>query len=124
MEKTQNVNQLMDEISAASQEQAKGTSQISEALGQMEKVVQSNAATAEESAASAEELQHQAKALRSVVIELNQLVKGHGDANQLSQGTSKREEVLKLSTHTHSDVKGKQIVAPDDVIPLDDEDDF
>ncbi len=81
MEKSKNVNQLMDEISAASEEQARGTAQINDAIGQMEKVVQSNAATAEESAASAEELQTQAKTLREVVFRLNNIVKGENKAD-------------------------------------------
>ena len=76
MTKTREVNQLIDEISAASDEQARGTSQISDALGQMEKVVQSNAASAEESSAAAGELRTQAKALQEIVNGLDRLVTG------------------------------------------------
>jgi methyl-accepting chemotaxis protein len=48
IEKTKDVNQIIEEISVASEEQARGAMQVTEAVAQMEKIVQSNAATAEE----------------------------------------------------------------------------
>ena len=85
MEKSNNVNQLMGEITAASEEQARGTAQVTQAIGEMEKVVQNNAATAEESAASAQELQSQSQSLRDVVFELNQLVRGQKNQDESAE---------------------------------------
>ena len=48
----QKVSELLDEVAAASQEQAQGINQINKAITQMEQVVQSNASTAEESASA------------------------------------------------------------------------
>ncbi len=70
------VTALVAEVAAASNEQSQGISQINMAVGQMDKVTQSNAANAEESAAAAEELNAQAEAMKEVVRDLMQLVEG------------------------------------------------
>jgi methyl-accepting chemotaxis protein/methyl-accepting chemotaxis protein-1 (serine sensor receptor) len=67
---------LVEEVSVASQEQARGIEQIAQAIVQMEKVTQSTAAGAEESAAAAEELNAQSEALRSIVMRLSHLIGG------------------------------------------------
>jgi len=64
------------EIASASNEQAQGVSQVNIAISQMDKVTQSNAATAEESAAAAEELSAQAASVKESVLTLQQLVGG------------------------------------------------
>lgn len=127
MGKTNEMNTLMQEIEAASEEQARGTEQVSQAIGQMEKVVQSNAATSEESAASAEELKAQARALSGIVYELNKLVKGisstdgdtkagsYDEARLLGQDRSEPYSIAPKKMH---------ILSADDVIPLDDKDEF
>ena len=58
---------LVQEISAASNEQSSGISQIGEAMRQLDKVTQQNAAASEEMAATAEELNGQAEQLQNVV---------------------------------------------------------
>jgi methyl-accepting chemotaxis protein len=58
---------LISEISAASQEQSQGIAQVNIAVQQMDKVVQSNAANAEETASASEELSAQAESLRDAV---------------------------------------------------------
>jgi len=70
------VNALVGEIAAASREQAQGIEQVNTAIGQMDKVTQSNAASAEESASAAEEMSSQAEQLHGVVNELVALVGG------------------------------------------------
>lgn len=70
------VNGLIGEINAASQEQARGIEQVSTAVGQMDKVTQTNAASAEEAASASEELASQAIQLTQVVGELHGLVAG------------------------------------------------
>ena len=55
------VKVMVDEVSLGSEEQSRGIDQIGRAIGQMEQVTQTNAASAEESAAAAEELSAQSR---------------------------------------------------------------
>ena len=65
------VTDLMGEISAASNEQSLGVSQIGEAVTQMDQVTQQNAALVEEMAAAATSLKMQAQDLVEVVAVFN-----------------------------------------------------
>ena len=125
MEKAKNVNQLMEEISAASSEQARGTAQVTEAISQMEQVVQRNAANAEQSSTTAEELQSQSRALEEAVSRLNVFVKGSNKAKQIdeSKNDNKAVQAKKLTQGPPASQK-KHIMSPDDVIPLDGDDNF
>jgi methyl-accepting chemotaxis protein len=82
--KARRVDELVTEVAGASREQTDGIAQINMAVGQMDKVTQSNAATAEESAAAAEELNAQAETMRQSVDELMQLIGGRNRAAQPS----------------------------------------
>ncbi|MGK7346013.1 MAG: methyl-accepting chemotaxis protein, partial [Candidatus Nitrospinota bacterium M3_3B_026] len=73
------VTDLVGEIAAASNEQARGVDQVNTAVSQMDKVTQQNAANAEESAAAAEELSGQADKLKEMVTDLLGLVTGAED---------------------------------------------
>jgi methyl-accepting chemotaxis protein len=73
-ESVSQVKGLVDEVSAASRQQAQGIGQVTQALLQMEKVTQINAATAEESAAASEELNGQAAGALGIVARLETLV--------------------------------------------------
>ncbi len=79
--KARHVDELAAEVASASREQSQGIAQINGAVGQMDKITQSNAASAEESAAAAEELNSQATSLKTAVAELLNLV---GAADQKS----------------------------------------
>ncbi|GKT08822.1 methyl-accepting chemotaxis protein [Desulforhabdus sp. TSK] len=68
---------LIEEIAAASHEQAQGIGQVNQAVSQMDKVVQQNAATAEESASASEEMNAQAEQMKEFVVELANLVGGN-----------------------------------------------
>jgi methyl-accepting chemotaxis protein len=68
------VSGLIEEIAAASKEQASGIDHITQAVSQMDKVTQSNAANAEETAAASEELSAQAEQLRACVQSLQATV--------------------------------------------------
>lgn len=59
--------ELVQEISAASREQSTGTEQITKAIIQLDKVIQSNASASEELASMAEELSTQAEELQGTV---------------------------------------------------------
>ncbi|MDB5819188.1 MAG: methyl-accepting chemotaxis protein [Rhizobacter sp.] len=61
------VTDIMSEISAASNEQTVGVSQIGEAVGQMDRATQQNAALVEQSAAAAKSLKSQAERLVQAV---------------------------------------------------------
>ena len=71
---SEKVNALINEIAAASKEQATGIEQVTKAVSEMDKVTQQNAATAEESAAASEELSSQALELDRCVQDLIALV--------------------------------------------------
>jgi hypothetical protein len=61
------VTDIMGEISAASNEQSQGVSQVGEAVTQMDQVTQQNAALVEEMAAAASSLKSQAQELVQTV---------------------------------------------------------
>ncbi|MBN8524341.1 MAG: hypothetical protein J0M02_03275 [Planctomycetes bacterium] len=97
---TGRVTQLMAEVAAASDEQAKGIGQVTAAVADIDKVTQSNAATAEESAAASEELNSQAMELRGMVEQLARIVngRGHQDGRQKAAPTAPQPTVLKTPT--------------------------
>jgi len=72
--KSRQVDELAAEVATASREQTQGITQINSAVGQMDKVTQGNAASAEESAAAAQDLNHQAQAMKNAVEDLLRLV--------------------------------------------------
>jgi methyl-accepting chemotaxis protein len=110
--KARQVDELAAEVATASSEQTQGIGQINTAVGQMDKVTQSNAASAEESAAAAEELNAQAQVMKQSVSELLQLVGGQrSDRSEAgvsrfqarAAGTSMRKPVKSsVSTKSHS----------------------
>ena len=140
------VNELMSEISIASQEQSQGVEQVNKAMVQVESVTQQNASTAEESASASEELKNQADNMRKIVRELSQIVDGanskvneekiapshvnHHLYNHNFNTTAKKAET-NLQNNPYSTVldpgkrftpdnnSGKvKIITPEDVIPL------
>ena len=79
-EKVSSTDALVGEIATAAREQAQGIEQINAAIAQMDKVSQSNSASAEESASAAEELDAQAETLKDLVAKLRLLVGGKSNA--------------------------------------------
>ena len=67
---------LLEEVSLASEDQARGVAQIGQGLTQMNSVTQSAAASAKESAAASEELSAQSEAMKHMVHRLAALVDG------------------------------------------------
>ena len=88
--KARQVDELAAEVAGASREQAQGISQIDTAVGQMDKVTQSNAASAEECAAAAEELNAQAVIMKESVGDLLHLVgsRGHGNLSKPAESAT------------------------------------
>ena len=73
------IGQLVNEIAAASHEQAQGIGQIGKAVAEMDKVVQQTAASAEESASASEEMNAQAVQMKAYVSRLLTIVEGQSD---------------------------------------------
>jgi methyl-accepting chemotaxis protein len=88
--KVRQVDELVAEVAGASSEQTQGITQINTAVGQMDKVTQSNAASAEESAAAAQELNAQAVLMKESVQELLQMVGGSPQTIKPGSATSPR----------------------------------
>lgn len=85
-EKAGLVEQAIQEIAAASNEQVQAIGQINQGLSQVSDVVQTNAATAEESSASSEELDAQAQTLSQEVVKF-----------KLQENRQNNEDTLKPS---------------------------
>ncbi len=98
--KARQVDELAAEVASASREQTQGITQVNTAVGQMDKVTQSNAANAEESAAAAEELDAQAAVMKESVTELLHLV---GGSNQ---------SAATRTTATAPHIKETRVAAP------------
>lgn len=100
MEIAAKVGELVDELAAASSEQAQGIEQVNVAVTEMDKVVQSNAANAEESASASEEMSAQALQMKAMVADLVSVVGG---------GRNNAEHTLSEPTTTgdQKEVKGK-----------------
>ena len=94
VEKTEQVSQLVSEISEAAQTQSDGIYQVNLGVDQIASVVQTNSATSEESAASSEELAGQAQMLREMVGKY----KLKNQASQLSQETMKQQTSVSFET--------------------------
>ena len=128
---TVKAQELVGEIAAASSEQAQGMDQINKAVGEMDKVVQQNAANAEESASASEELSAQAELMTGIVGELVAMV-GENGINGHSSGTSLvrrgrpmpagHQQTAKMlppaGNHLRSPGKSRGS-SPEQVIPLD-----
>lgn len=82
--------QLIDSITQASGEQAKGVDHISSAVSQIDKGTQQTASGTEEAASAAEELAAQAESVKEMVDELRSLIFGR-QALQSMAHTAKRQ---------------------------------
>ena len=110
--------ELLSEVAEASREQSQGIDQITTAMTQMDKVTQSNAASAEESASAAGQLSQQAGNLLSAVDDMTALVHGAEQAGGGRGRTSTRaisspRAALKLpSSPTAAKTRGKASPPP------------
>ncbi len=120
------VSGLVDEITAASQEQAQGVDQVNKAVCEMDKLTQRNAANAEESASASEEMNTQAELMKSFVQDLMKLVGGSqgGGTKQIASlggGRTKKPRTL-MHRATKTDVSGIDMnVAPEKLVPFEGE---
>ncbi len=89
-ESAKKVNSLVGEIAGASKEQAQGIEHLNQAMLEIDRVVQQNAASAEESASAAAQLQAQSESMREIVGNLDSMVRG--GPGQYPQKTSAPKE--------------------------------
>ena len=75
-EKSSRVAQIVTEIAAATQEQAQGIAQVSRVVADMDRVTQSNSASAEQSASGSEEIRFKADHMKRYIDELRNMVGG------------------------------------------------
>lgn len=87
------VTDIMDEISAASQEQSSGIEQVNQAVSQMDEVTQQNAALVQEASSAASSLEEQAARLESVVASFR-LVEGETVAQPMPIIPAKTQQAL------------------------------
>ncbi len=94
------VSDLVEEIAAASNEQAKGFSQINIGITQIDQVTQQNTASAEEGASAAEELSSQAAHLKEMISRFQLKEKGYSHPSvQLASPTQTSEAKPQMSPH-------------------------
>ncbi len=138
-EGARNIGTLIGEITSATNEQAQGVDQVNTAVAQMDKVTQSNAASAEECASAAEELSSQAATMKGAVGDLMGLVSGNravggripggssgkGSRKALPTGRSKGSSGSSpRQLAAPSGASSQKVMKPGEVIPLGDDDDF
>ncbi len=110
---------IVGEIAAASNEQAKAVEQVNIGLRQVEQVTQQNTSTAEESASASEELSGQSEQLRQMISQftLKDDMHSYGGKSKANERRQKQPKMLPESRKQ----KIKEYT-PDDVISLDDDD--
>lgn len=103
------VAQLIHEISAASEEQSQGIAQVTIAVHEVDKVVQSNVTHAQEAASTSEHISAQADELLGEVRIISNIVSG---ANQASP--SSRQKDVKTQSQDLLDEKKRTAPVPDE----------
>ena len=122
-ETTSKVGELVSEIAAASTEQAEGVSQVNHAIGAMDQVVQTNAATAEESASASEAMSTQAVKLKGVTNTLTEMIHGERSRKKGRGGDRKPQSKVKTPAPRSNTISSlSRPVEPEDVLPFDDDD--
>jgi len=102
------VDELVAQVTSASQEQTAGIHHVHTAINQVDKVTQANAASAEESAAAAEQLSAQAETMKASVANLLELVGAQSQAaDQAPQPTA-----LGRARSTRSTGLARRVVTP------------
>lgn len=122
VEKARKVDELISEISRASNEQSIGISQVNNAIAEMDQVTQTTAAHAEESASSAEQLSAQAQEMGNAIQKILTVVEG--ETFQEKPAPSKTSSPLSKSAPSPKNTPSKMTLAQKakTIIPL--EDDF
>lgn len=116
------VADLNHEISAASNEQSTGITQVGKAMNQLDQATQTNAASAEEISASAEEILQQSQAMQDKVQELNAMILGyHETETKAAPKNEKPSTVVKFEAKKKATTKTPPKSAAAAVIPFDED---
>ncbi len=107
---------IVGEIAAASNEQAKAVEQVNIGLRQIEQVTQQNTSTAEESASASEELSGQSEQLRQMISQFKLKENAHSFGKKIP---NRRQQSQRMLPDNKNKVKE---YSPDDIISLDDGD--
>jgi len=103
------IGSLIDDISAASDEQVRGIEQVTKSVQEMDKVTQQTAANAEESASASEEMSAQAVTMREVIRDLNNVIGGndHDRINSEMEDSIKAEK--RRTDHTRDEERATNV---------------
>lgn len=124
---TAKVGDLVAEISEASKEQSIGIEQVNNAVSEMDKIVQQNAANAEETASGSEEMSAQAEQLNDYVDELVALVTGRKNQRPSRRAAGKPVSPQPIPQDPRDNkrlIGSDNEMKPGQVIPFDDDQDF
>ena len=102
------VKHQVENIKTASDDQANGAVQVSQALVEMDQVTQSNAANSEETASSAEELSVQAKVMNEQVEDMSRFV-GLNRKNRNFDSGNIKQRVPSLPPEIHHGISVKHL---------------
>ena len=89
-ENAKKIDLVIHEIATAADEQARGISQVNQAIGNMDQVTQANAASSEELAASSEELSAQAMSMNDLVGDLVGIVDGEEEKEKRARTNAQK----------------------------------
>ena len=116
---------IVGEITTLSNEQAQGIAQINEGLTQIDRVTQTNTASAEESASAAEQLSGQASQLMQMIsrFKLKSGMKSDysSDFDSKSYSSSKMIRGNSYKSNLLSESKVRERMKPEEIISLDDD---
>ncbi|WP_339491890.1 methyl-accepting chemotaxis protein [Pseudomonas rhizophila] len=104
---------LVQEISAASQEQSSGVSQINTAMNQLNQITQQNASASEELAATAEEMSGQAEQLQQLMgfFSLDEPRRDERATPSSTRSASPRKDVIPLALNGRAGRHGQAVPA-------------
>ncbi len=105
------VDEIVGQISLASQEQSQGVGLINTSVNQLDTVTQGNAAAAEESASASEELRSQASLLHEMVADLRSMVTGKEAGNDKATALTHQAFFFETGS-SHSGKPKKSAPAP------------
>lgn len=130
---TSRVGEIVEEIAAASREQAQGIDQITHAVREVDGVVRQNASNAERAASTSQELSTQAELVKELVAELSDLVGRTGkddgwepedtDGDRLSHG-GRHSQVAKTRVAAYVPSESRRLRPLPDLPPGDEDEGF
>lgn len=129
MESSVMVGELISEIAVSSTQQSEGIEQINNAVFEMDKVVQQNAANAEQSASASQEMYNSSENMKEIVNEFAGII--GGEKIEVKKKKEKTQDLdlfddapvpdLPEPTKKYTPKKIEKEIHPDEIIPLDDD---